>query len=136
MKILLVITLAMCTGCQANLFDADEPKPQLKLADVFRSFVDQARRTAEETIEKIQTSQVGQELNQHTTNLKEMMDPLMTQITEGADMLKNRIEEEMSVVKCALKPYIEAVTDPFEKAANHMREALKFENLKGREVKS
>ncbi|XP_056331993.1 apolipoprotein A-I-like [Danio aesculapii] len=133
MKIPLVIALAMCTGCQANFFNADEPKPQLKLADVFRSFVDQTRRTAEETIEKIQTSQVGQEFKQHTTNLKETMDPLMTQITEGADMLKNRIEEEMSVVRCALKPYIEVVTDPFEKAANHMREALKFE---AREVKS
>lgn len=74
--------------------------------------------------------------SQYTTNLKEKMDPLMTQITEGADMLKNRVEEEMSVVRCALKPYIEAVTDPFEKAANHMRKSLKFENLKAREVRS
>lgn len=61
MIILFENILLISAGCQANLFNADEPKPQLKLADLFRSYVDQARRTAEETIEKIQSSQVGQE---------------------------------------------------------------------------
>lgn len=49
--------------------------------------------------------------SQYTINLKEQIDPLakdlMTKITKGADVLSERIEEEVSTVRCALKPYIE-----------------------------
>uniref|UniRef100_A0A671Q5C6 Si:dkey-7f3.14 n=1 Tax=Sinocyclocheilus anshuiensis TaxID=1608454 RepID=A0A671Q5C6_9TELE len=116
MKILLVIALVVCTGCQANLFYADEPKPQL------------------EQLTDSRTSQLGQEINQYTTKLKEQMDPLakdlMTKITKGVDMLRERIEVEVSTVRCALKPYIEYVTSPFEKGAEYIRESLDFEDLK------
>ncbi|KAF4103244.1 hypothetical protein G5714_016127 [Onychostoma macrolepis] len=126
MKIILVIALVVCTGCQANLFSSDEPKPQLEqLTDAFRSYFERA---------KSRTSQLGQEINQYTTNLKEQMDPLakelMTKITKGADMLKERIEVEVSTVRCALKPYIEYVTSPFEKGAEYIRESLDFDDLK------
>uniref|UniRef100_A0A673GQP0 Si:dkey-7f3.14 n=1 Tax=Sinocyclocheilus rhinocerous TaxID=307959 RepID=A0A673GQP0_9TELE len=124
MKILLVIALVVCTGCQANLFYADEPKPQLEqLTDAFRSYCERA---------KSRTSQLGQEINQYTTKLKEQMDPLakdlMTKITKGADMLRERIEVEVSTVRCALKPYIEYVTSPFEKGAEYIRESLDFDS--------
>ncbi len=72
--------------------------------------------------------------SQYTTNLKEQMDPLakdlMTKITKGADMLRERIEVEVSTVRCALKPYSEYVTSPFEKGAEYIRESLDFEDLK------
>lgn len=62
------------------------------------------------------------------------MDPLakdlMTKITKGADMLRERIEVEVSTVRCALKPYSEYVTSPFEKGAEYIRESLDFEDLK------
>lgn len=125
MKILLFIALVVCTGCQANLFYADEPKPQLEQwTDAFRSYFE---------IAKNRTSQLGQEINQYTTNLKEQIDPLakvVTKITEGADMLRERIEVEVSTVRCALKPYIEYVTSPFEKGAEYIKESLDFEDLK------
>nr|AII80531.1 apolipoprotein A IV 2 [Cyprinus carpio] len=125
MKILLFIALVVCTGCQANLFYADEPKPQLgQWTDAFRSYFELAKN---------RTSQLGQEINQYTTNLKEQIDPLakvVTKITEGADMLRERIEVEVSTVRCALKPYIEYVTSPFEKGAEYIKESLDFEDLK------
>lgn len=125
MKILLFIALVVCTGCQANLFYADEPKPQLEQwTDAFRSYFELAKN---------RTSQLGQEINQYTTNLKEQIDPLakvVTKITEGADMLRERIEVEVSTVRCALKPYIEYVTSPFEKGAEYIKESLDFEDLK------
>ncbi|ROL47847.1 Apolipoprotein A-I [Anabarilius grahami] len=134
MQVFLVIALLLCTGCQANLFYADEPKTQLeKLTDACKSYVDQATRTAEETVKKIRTSQLGEDINQYTTNLKEQMDPLakdlMTKITNGADMLRERIEVEVSTVRCALKPYIEYVTSPFQRGADYIRD-LNFEDLK------
>uniref|UniRef100_A0A9J8BW41 Uncharacterized protein n=1 Tax=Cyprinus carpio carpio TaxID=630221 RepID=A0A9J8BW41_CYPCA len=134
MKILLFIALVVCTGCQANLFYADEPKPQLEQwTDAFRSYFELAKN---------RTSQLGQEIkltenvdmaSQYTTNLKEQIDPLakvVTKITEGADMLRERIEVEVSTVRCALKPYIEYVTSPFEKGAEYIKESLDFEDLK------
>lgn len=125
MKILLFIALVVCTGCQANLFYADEPKPQLEQwTDAFRSYFELAKN---------RTSQLGEEINQYTTNLKEQIDPLakvVTKITEGADMLRERIEVEVSTVRCALKPYIEYVTSPFEKGAEYIKESLDFEDLK------
>uniref|UniRef100_A0A8C1BRV9 Si:dkey-7f3.14 n=1 Tax=Cyprinus carpio carpio TaxID=630221 RepID=A0A8C1BRV9_CYPCA len=126
MKIFLVIALVLCTGCQANLFYVDEPKLQLQqLTDAFRSYFERA---------KIRTSQLGQEINQYTTNLKEQMDPLakdlMTKITKGVDMLRERIEKLVSTVRCALKPYTEYVTSPFEKDVDYIRESLDFEDLK------
>ncbi|XP_067251964.1 apolipoprotein A-I-like [Chanodichthys erythropterus] len=132
MQVFLVTALLLC--CQANLFYADEPKTQLeKLTDAFKSYVDQATRTAEETVKKIRTSQLGEDINQYTTNLKEQMDPLakdlMTKITNGADMLKERIEVEVSTVRCALKPYLEYVTSPFQRGAGYIRD-LNFEDLK------
>lgn len=72
--------------------------------------------------------------SQYTTNLKEQMDllakDLITKITKGADMLRERIEVEVSTVRCALKPYIEYVTSPFEKGAEYISESLDFEDLK------
>uniref|UniRef100_A0A8C2JM76 Si:dkey-7f3.14 n=1 Tax=Cyprinus carpio TaxID=7962 RepID=A0A8C2JM76_CYPCA len=91
----------------------------------------------------IRTSQMGQEIkltenvdmaSQYTTNLKEQMDPLakdlMTKITKGVDMLRERIEKLVSTVRCALKPYTEYVTSPFEKDVDYIRESLDFEDLK------
>ncbi|KTG31223.1 hypothetical protein cypCar_00041878 [Cyprinus carpio] len=72
--------------------------------------------------------------SQYTTNLKEQMDPLakdlMTKITKGVDMLRERIEKLVSTVRCALKPYTEYVTSPFEKDVDYIRESLDFEDLK------
>ncbi len=63
--------------------------------------------------------------SQYTTNLKEQTDPLakdlITKIPKGSDMLRERIEVEVSTVWCALKPYIEYVTCPFEKCVEYNR---------------
>ncbi len=63
--------------------------------------------------------------SQYTTILKEQTDPLakdlITKITKGADMLRECIEVEVSTVRCALKPYIEYVTCPFEKCVEYIK---------------
>lgn len=57
------ILFASLPGCQANLFSADEPKPQLEqLTDAFWSYAAKATRTAEETLKMIRESQLGQDV--------------------------------------------------------------------------
>ncbi|KAF5898187.1 apolipoprotein A-I-like, partial [Clarias magur] len=63
MKVFLVLVLAVFAGCQANLFYADEPKPQLEqLTDAFWDYVAKATHTAEDTLKTIKESQLGQEV--------------------------------------------------------------------------
>ena len=50
-------------GCQANLFYADEPKPQLEvLTDAFWDYVAKATQTADDTLQMIRKTQFGQEV--------------------------------------------------------------------------
>ncbi|XP_051573871.1 apolipoprotein A-IV-like [Myxocyprinus asiaticus] len=135
MKVHLVLALVVFTGCQANLLYADEPKPQVEqLTDAFRSYFTQATRSAEETIQMIRTSQLGQEVNQLAITLKSQMDPLAedlkTKITKGAEMLRERVGVELYTVRCALKPYFEyVITDPIKKGVDYLR-SLDSETLK------
>lgn len=51
------------TGCNANLFYADAPKPQLEvLTDAFWDYVSKATQTADDTLEMIKKTQFGQEV--------------------------------------------------------------------------
>lgn len=51
------------TGCHANLFYADEPKPQLEqLTDAFWDYVAKATKTADDTVQMIRKSQLGQDV--------------------------------------------------------------------------
>ena len=51
------------SGCQANLFYADAPKPQLEvLTDAFWDYVAKATQTADDTLQMIRKSQFGQDV--------------------------------------------------------------------------
>lgn len=51
------------TGCNANLFYADAPRPQLEvMADAFWDYVSKATQTADETLDMIKKTQFGQDV--------------------------------------------------------------------------
>lgn len=51
------------TGCNANLFYADAPKPQMEvLTDAFWDYVAKATQTADDTLQMIRKSQFGQDV--------------------------------------------------------------------------
>lgn len=51
------------TGCNANLFYADAPKPQLEvMKDAFWDYVAKATQTADDTLQMIKKSQIGQDI--------------------------------------------------------------------------
>merc|ERR1712212_1172770 len=68
MKVFVVLAIAVLSGCHANLFYADEPKPQLEqLTDAFWDYVAKATKTAEDSIQMIRKSQLGQEVKPRIT---------------------------------------------------------------------
>jgi len=51
------------TGCNANVFYADEPKTQVEvLRDAFWDYVATATQTADDTLQTIRKSQLGQDI--------------------------------------------------------------------------
>ncbi|KAL2084263.1 hypothetical protein ACEWY4_019781 [Coilia grayii] len=123
MKVLLVLAIAVFTGCNANLFYADEPKPQLEqLTDAFWDYVAQATQTAEDTIQTIRKSHLGQAVSarltesadvasQYAVTLQNQMTPLaedvMAKITKEAEVLRERLAQDLTTVKGKLEPYAE-----------------------------
>ena len=51
------------TGCHANLFYADEPKPQLEqLTDAFWDYVAKATSTADDVVQTIRKTPFGEDI--------------------------------------------------------------------------
>merc|ERR1712212_1193464 len=69
MKVFVVLAIAVLSGCHANLFYADEPKPQLEvLTDAFWDYVAKATQTADDTVQMIRKSQFGQDVSARLTD--------------------------------------------------------------------
>ncbi|XP_026140850.1 apolipoprotein A-I-like isoform X2 [Carassius auratus] len=140
MKLYLVLAFVAFTGCQANLFYADEPKPQLEqLTDAFWSYVAQATRTAEDTVKMIRSSQLGQEVNarltqsadmasEYAVTLKKQMDPLteelMTKITKETEALRERLSQDLVSVRDKLEPYADNLKSQIQQRVEELRTAM------------
>uniref|UniRef100_A0AAY5EY70 Apolipoprotein A-IV a n=1 Tax=Electrophorus electricus TaxID=8005 RepID=A0AAY5EY70_ELEEL len=116
MKVVVILILAVFTGCQANIFYADEPKPQLEqLTGAFWDYVAQATHTAEDTLKMIQESQLGQEVKYvFLLFLQYQMHPLaqdiVTKISKEAEVLK--VED----LRVAVAPYADSLDSQSLKA--------------------
>lgn len=54
---------ALPTGCNANLFYADAPKPQMEvMTEAFWDYVAKATQKADDTIQMIKKTQFGQDV--------------------------------------------------------------------------
>ncbi|XP_056618000.1 apolipoprotein A-IV b, tandem duplicate 2 [Triplophysa dalaica] len=140
MKVLLVLALAVFTGCNANLFYADEPKPQLEqLTDAFWSYAAKATNTAEETIKMIRISNLGEEVNARLTQsaymaseyaitLRKQVDPLteefMTKITKEAEALRERLGQDLITVRDKLEPYADNLKSDIQQRVEDLRAAM------------
>ncbi|KAI5620539.1 apolipoprotein A-IV-like precursor [Silurus asotus] len=149
MKVFLVLALAVFTGCQANLFNADEPKPQLEqLTDAFWDYVAKATHTAEDTLKIIRESQLGQEvkgsLEEKVKELQSQMEPfaaseyavtlqkqvspmaqdIMTEIFQEAEVLKERLEQDLITLKGKMEPYSDDMKTQIQQKMEELRVAV------------
>ncbi|TRY93413.1 hypothetical protein DNTS_014250 [Danionella cerebrum] len=127
-------------GCRANLFHADEPKPQLEqLSDAFWSYVSKATQTADETIKMIRESQLGQEVNarltqsadvasEYAVTLKKQMDPLaeelMNKITKETEVLRERLGQDLVTVREQLEPFADNMRSQIQQRVEELRTAM------------
>uniref|UniRef100_A0A3Q1GER6 Apolipoprotein A-IV a n=1 Tax=Acanthochromis polyacanthus TaxID=80966 RepID=A0A3Q1GER6_9TELE len=137
MKVLAVLVLAVFTGCHANLFHADAPKPQLEvLTDAFWDYVGKATQTADDTLQMIRKSQLGQEVSTRLTESAEVASQyaasiqqqlpqeLIDKVTTEAETLKERLIQELGTVKDTLEPYAENVKVKIQERVDQLKQEL------------
>lgn len=140
MKVLVVLVLAVFSGCNANLFYADAPKPQLEvLTDAFWDYVGKATQTADDTLQMIRSSQFGQEVSDrltvsagfatmYATTIHDQLPPaardVITKVTTEADVLRERMIEELNTVKGKLEPYTEEMKVQIQQRVEQLKQEL------------
>merc|ERR1712212_581220 len=140
MKVFVVLAIAVLSGCHANLFYADEPKPQLEvLTDAFWDYVAKATQTADDTLQMIRKTQFGQDVNARLTesadmasqyavslqeNLPPMAQDLVTKITQEAEVLTERISQDLTAVRGKLEPYAEQMKVQVQQRLEQLKQEL------------
>merc|ERR1712240_137245 len=131
MKVLLVLSLAVFTVCNASPVWEIQPKAQLDIVtDAFWGYVAKATKTAEETMQNIKLSELGQQVNamisessdavnKYTVALRGQVTPLtedlLAKITKEGELLKTRLEQDLTTMKGQLKPYAEELNADLQK---------------------
>ncbi|XP_067265353.1 apolipoprotein Eb-like [Chanodichthys erythropterus] len=122
MKALVILALAVFTGCQANLSNEEKPNPHLDhLIHAFWNYIAQAVQTTDEPSQMISTSQLGQEVKLTQTPPSE---DLMNKITKEAEVLKERLSQDLNTMRDKLEPYADNLKGQIQQRVEELRMAM------------
>ncbi|XP_034089449.1 apolipoprotein A-I-like [Gymnodraco acuticeps] len=140
MKVLVVLVLAVFTGCNANILYADAPKPQIELlTEVFLDYVAKATETADDTLQMINKSPFFQGVNEHLEETKcvaahslffmhEMLPPasqdMFHKVIREAKELKGRVERELAAAQDIMKPYTDNMEVQIQQRVEQLKQKL------------
>ncbi|KAM9824113.1 uncharacterized protein ACB057_018924 [Neosynchiropus ocellatus] len=151
MKTLLL--LALFSVCNANILWHERPKTNLDLVkDAFWEYYNQVASPAEETLDRIRKSEMGQEVNvwisqstdtvnHYVAALRSQVAPVtenfMIQFSQQAEVLKATLEKDLATVGDNLRPHAEQLVaqlqtqiEDLKKEASVYAESMDPENLK------
>ncbi|XP_051573874.1 apolipoprotein A-IV-like [Myxocyprinus asiaticus] len=116
MRVLLVLALAVLTGCQANIFNTTD-----------ETIHDNTMSKVEEDINAT-LSQNNNTANQYAITLKDKMNPLsedlMSKITKEAEVLREHLEQGLIAVRNQLEPYAENIKSQIQQRVEDLRAAM------------
>ncbi|KAI4811776.1 hypothetical protein KUCAC02_014651 [Chaenocephalus aceratus] len=140
MKVLVVLVLAVFTGCNANILYADAPKPQIELlTEAFWDYAAKATETADDTLQMIKKSPFGQVVNDHLEETRyvaahallgmhEMLPPatqdMLHKVIREAEELKGRVERELAAAKEIMKPYTDNMKVQIQQRVEQLKQEL------------
>ncbi|KAI4811779.1 hypothetical protein KUCAC02_014654 [Chaenocephalus aceratus] len=132
MKVLVLLVLAIFTGCNANILYADAPKPQIELlTEAFWDYVAKATETADDTLQMISKSPFVKHVNDRLVDgfmaafyfasaVQDQLPPAAKDMIHKVTSDTGCVERELAA---ALKPY----TDDMEVQLQQRVEQLKQE---------
>ncbi|XP_033976569.1 apolipoprotein A-I-like isoform X2 [Trematomus bernacchii] len=140
MKVLVVLALAVFTGCNANIFYADAPKPQMELmTEAFWDYVAKATETADDTLQVIKKSPFGQGVNarleetmfvaaHYSVAVQEQLPPaakdMIRKVTTETEELMGRVERELAAAQDVLKPYTDNMKVQIQQRVEQLKQEL------------
>uniref|UniRef100_A0A3Q2YRA4 Apolipoprotein A-IV a n=2 Tax=Hippocampus comes TaxID=109280 RepID=A0A3Q2YRA4_HIPCM len=140
MRVFVLFALALVSGCNANFFHADAPKPRLEaLTDAFWDYIGKASKLADDTLEMVVKSDFGAEVNAHlaetadvasrfASNLKEKLplpaQDLMDKISAEAGVLKNVLSQDLSAVSEKIDLLSDSVKSQIQEKVNQLKQEL------------
>uniref|UniRef100_A0A8C1ZXQ0 Uncharacterized protein n=1 Tax=Cyprinus carpio TaxID=7962 RepID=A0A8C1ZXQ0_CYPCA len=108
--------------CQANLSNAEKPNPHLEhLITAFWNYIAKAVHPSDETSHVIRTSQLGQEVKLTQTPPSE---DNMTKITKEADVLRERLEKDINIIRDKLEPYADNLKSQIQQRVEELKMAM------------
>uniref|UniRef100_A0A3P9L1D3 Apolipoprotein A-IV n=1 Tax=Oryzias latipes TaxID=8090 RepID=A0A3P9L1D3_ORYLA len=149
----LLVVLALISVCSANLIWPDPPKSNLDVVkEAFWDYVAKATQTAEDSLQQIRQSDLGQDLNskisqstdtvnQYFASLQAQAAPVtqdvISRITQEAEQLKIRLDKDLSAVSDKLQPQAEELVaqlhsrvEELKREVSPLAEAMNPEALK------
>ncbi|KAI4876206.1 hypothetical protein NFI96_017948, partial [Prochilodus magdalenae] len=153
MKVLVVLAIAVFTeisvkacaqtvflmsiGSHANVMWRDQAKPGMEIVkDAFWDYVSKATLTADDILQKIKESEMGQEVNarisesadaisQYSVAVRGQLTPmtqdLLTKISQEAEQLKVRMQQDLSSVKSQLEPYVQEIMSDLQQQVEQLK---------------
>ncbi|KAK1804879.1 hypothetical protein P4O66_019137, partial [Electrophorus voltai] len=126
MKVLVILAIAIFTGCHANMWQ-NHPKSSMEtMQDAFRDYIAKATLKTENVLQKIRESEMGQEVNarisestdaigQYVVAVQSQVTPLTQELLEKLSQEAERLKSpavHLSSAQSQLQPYVnELVTD-------------------------
>ncbi|XP_077577958.1 uncharacterized protein LOC144199934 [Stigmatopora nigra] len=140
MRVFVFLAFAVFSGCNANFFHADAPKPPMEvLTDAFWDYIAKASKSADDTLEMVMKSQFGEEINAHlaetadmastyASNLKEKLplaaQGLMDKISAEADDLRNVLSRDLSSVGDQFEVYSGTLKAQIQEKVDQLKREL------------
>ncbi|XP_060726798.1 apolipoprotein A-IV-like [Tachysurus vachellii] len=128
MKVFLLLAIVAFTGCQAR-----DP------TDAILYEISKVTRPFDDALKMIKESQLGQEVNARITefgnvaeeyvvtlqeNLRPLTQDFMTIINKEAEVLKERLEQDLTTVRDKLEPYVENLKTQIQQRVEDLRVAV------------
>ncbi|XP_077384102.1 uncharacterized protein LOC144022832 [Festucalex cinctus] len=140
MRVFVLLALVALSGCNANFFHADEPKPPMEaLTDAFWDYIAKASKTADDTLEMVMKSQFGAEINaqlaetadmasHYAITLKEKLPlaarDLVAKISTEADVLRNVLSQDLNSVSEKFEQYSDTVKAQLQEKVDQLKQEL------------
>ncbi|XP_056154862.1 apolipoprotein A-IV a isoform X2 [Lampris incognitus] len=137
MKLIMVLALAAFTGSNANIVWQNQPKQQLDMVkDAFWDYVAKATFTARNSLDAIRQSELGKEVNSFIsestdavnkltmaldTQVTPMTQDLLAKFSQEAELLRARVEKDVSTVSTLLHPYAEELKADLQRQVEELR---------------
>ncbi|KAM9838251.1 uncharacterized protein ACBR49_016982 [Aulostomus maculatus] len=137
MRVLLVLVLAVFTGCNAGIVRQNQPELQVDMVkDAFWEYAAKASLTLEKIMRQIRQSELSRDtnplisksvdaINKFTDMLRTQVAPLTQEFTsklfQEAEQLKVSLESDLTAVSTRLQPYTQELVAQIQKQVEDLK---------------